>query len=315
VNANLTNTLAAQAAAAQAAQAEQAAAQAAAMSNVTDTLAAVLRGLSALQTSVGTLAARMDAVEANTGLLDSLVVSPPMPPTPSQPPSFAFTSCAELLAAYPTTPSGIYNITTPSGTFVGVLCDMAAGGWTRVFVAPGEQAPVSNTGLNPLVQSAVSVSLLSDTSYTGQFAKLSDADITSMSNGRYWVRCWSNTNNALAVDVYAGNSENKWDSRFWQQSGLSWTIDLHRMGTWNGCNANRAAPSYPDKGYVFASTAGSCGNDAYDWNINWGWDECGRTCYGGGGTWGALRGEIWVSSSSLLPNRHLLSAAKPPSPP
>jgi hypothetical protein len=96
VNANLSNALAAQVAA-QArlnanlfvAQAEQAAMQAAAMSNVTDTLAAVLGGLSALQTSVGALAARMDAVEAKTGLLDSLVVSPPMPqasPSPSLPP-------------------------------------------------------------------------------------------------------------------------------------------------------------------------------------------------------------------------------------
>jgi len=44
--------------------------------------------LSALQTSVGTLAARMDAVEANTGLLDSLVVSPPMPPPPPPAPPF-----------------------------------------------------------------------------------------------------------------------------------------------------------------------------------------------------------------------------------
>jgi hypothetical protein len=67
-----------------AAQAEQAAAQAAVNANVTNTLAAVLGGLSALQTSIGALAARVDAVEANTGLLDSLVVSPPMPtPTPT----------------------------------------------------------------------------------------------------------------------------------------------------------------------------------------------------------------------------------------
>jgi hypothetical protein len=88
VNANLTDALAAAALAAQAAQAEQAAAQAAAMSNVTETLAAVLGGLSALEASVGALSARMDAVEANTGLLDSLVVSPPLPPPlPPQPPS------------------------------------------------------------------------------------------------------------------------------------------------------------------------------------------------------------------------------------
>jgi len=83
VNANLTDVLAS----ALAAQAEQAVAQAAAMSNVTDTLAAVLGGLSTLQAGVGALAARMEAVEANTGLLDSLVVSPPMPPPgPSPPP-------------------------------------------------------------------------------------------------------------------------------------------------------------------------------------------------------------------------------------
>jgi len=67
-------------------QAEQAAAQAAAMSNVTDTLAAVLGGLSALQAGFSSLAARMDAVEANTGLLDSLVVSPPPPPPSPNPP-------------------------------------------------------------------------------------------------------------------------------------------------------------------------------------------------------------------------------------
>jgi hypothetical protein len=85
VNANVTNALAA----ARAAQAEQAAAQAAAMSNVTETLAAVLGGLSALQAGVGALAARMDAVEANTGLLESLVVvsPPPPPPLPPVPPS------------------------------------------------------------------------------------------------------------------------------------------------------------------------------------------------------------------------------------
>jgi len=65
----------------------QFAAQAAVNANLTDTLAAVLGGLSALQAGFGSLAARMDAVEANMGLLDSLVVSPPMPPpSPSPPP-------------------------------------------------------------------------------------------------------------------------------------------------------------------------------------------------------------------------------------
>ena len=63
-----------------AAQAEQAAAQAAAMSNLSSTLAAVLGGLSQLQAGLSSLAARMDTVEANAALLDSLVVSPPMPP-------------------------------------------------------------------------------------------------------------------------------------------------------------------------------------------------------------------------------------------
>jgi hypothetical protein len=70
-----------------AAQAEQAAVQAVVNANVTETLAAVLGGLSALQASVGALVVRMDAVEANTGLLDSLVVSPPMPPPSPPPPS------------------------------------------------------------------------------------------------------------------------------------------------------------------------------------------------------------------------------------
>lgn len=83
VNANVTDALAAVQAAALAAQVEQAAA----MSNVTDALAAVLGGLSALQESVGTLAARMDAVEANTGLLDGLVSPPMPPPNPPMPPS------------------------------------------------------------------------------------------------------------------------------------------------------------------------------------------------------------------------------------
>ena len=73
---------------------EAAAAQAAVNANVTDTLAAVLGGLSALQASIGALAARMDAMEANTGLLDSLVVSPPMPP-PS-PPSPSLPSLPQL---------------------------------------------------------------------------------------------------------------------------------------------------------------------------------------------------------------------------
>jgi hypothetical protein len=61
-------------------------AQAAAVvaSNVTETLTVVLGGLSALQASVGALAARMNAVEANTELLDLLVVSPP-PPGPPPP--------------------------------------------------------------------------------------------------------------------------------------------------------------------------------------------------------------------------------------
>jgi len=80
VNANMSNVLA-----------QQASAQAVVNANLTETLAAVLGGLSALQASVSALAARMDAVEANAALLDSLVVSPPMPPpsppNPSPPPS------------------------------------------------------------------------------------------------------------------------------------------------------------------------------------------------------------------------------------
>jgi len=90
VNANVTDALAAAQAtalAAQAAQAEQAAAQAAAMSNVTATLAAVLGGLSALQTQVSSFSSRLNAVEANTGLLNSVVISPPMPPPSPPPPS------------------------------------------------------------------------------------------------------------------------------------------------------------------------------------------------------------------------------------
>ena len=56
------------------------------MSNVSDTLAAVLGGLNALQAGFSTLAARLDAVEANAALLDSLAVSPPMPPPSPTPP-------------------------------------------------------------------------------------------------------------------------------------------------------------------------------------------------------------------------------------
>jgi hypothetical protein len=70
LNANVTDALAA----AQAAQAEQASAQAAAMGNVTGTLTAVLGGLSALQTSVGALATRMEAVEANNMMV---AITPP----------------------------------------------------------------------------------------------------------------------------------------------------------------------------------------------------------------------------------------------
>jgi hypothetical protein len=121
VNANVTDALAA----ALAAQAEQAAAQAAAMSNVTETLAAVLGGLSALQTSVGALAARMDAVEANTGLLDSLVVSPPpLPPPPLPPPSPPpppFRSAAQCFLPYTWVNDTIRGIEQP-GDQVG-SCD------------------------------------------------------------------------------------------------------------------------------------------------------------------------------------------------
>lgn len=54
--------------------------------NLSDTLAAVFGSLTALQAVSSSLASRMDAVEANARLLDSLVVSPPMPPAPSPPP-------------------------------------------------------------------------------------------------------------------------------------------------------------------------------------------------------------------------------------
>ena len=54
--------------------------------NLTTALASVLGGLNALQASVDALAARMDAVEDSTRLLDSLVMSPPMPtPRPTPP--------------------------------------------------------------------------------------------------------------------------------------------------------------------------------------------------------------------------------------
>ena len=55
------------------------AAHAAVDANIANTLAAVLDGLSSLQASFRSLAARVDAMGANVGLLDSLVVSPPMP--------------------------------------------------------------------------------------------------------------------------------------------------------------------------------------------------------------------------------------------
>ena len=80
VNANVSDALGV----ALAAQAEQAAVQAAVNANLTDTLAAVLGGLGVLQAGFGALSVRMDAMEANNALLDSLVVSPP-PPFPNPP--------------------------------------------------------------------------------------------------------------------------------------------------------------------------------------------------------------------------------------
>jgi len=157
VNANVTDALAAQATAvlaAQAAQAEQAAAQAAAMSNVTGTLAAVLGGLSALQTSVGTLAVRMDAVEANTVLLDSLVVSPPMPPNPPpSPPLDPFSSSLRVAV-------GLYSCTSCSSS--GPPCSYAVDGDNSTYwVAPSSSghSSLTITFTNPVRLAAVAVLL------------------------------------------------------------------------------------------------------------------------------------------------------------
>jgi hypothetical protein len=123
---------------------------------------------------------------------------------------------------------------------------MASGGWTKVFSIP---TTPGSAGASPLVTTAVSTSLLTQ---SAQFTKLSDADITALAagGGRFWVKCVAAADGAVAASMYVSNTQQRWDSRMWQQSGLDWTADVNRDGVAD-CGALRPSPL----GYTF-STAG-----------------------------------------------------------
>ena len=92
----------------------------------------------------------------------------------------AASSCAEILAARPSAPDGVYSVTV-SGVTRDMVCDMTSdgGGWTLVanFIWPGSTAGVAGWTSGSAVGSTTS-----DLSKT---FKLSDADINTLSTSRY----------------------------------------------------------------------------------------------------------------------------------
>ena len=230
----------------------------------------------------------MRAAAALVVLLAATVVD--VSATDDPPPS----SCAAGLAANPAASNGAYQITTPSGAVVTVLCDMANGGWTRVFNVPGS---MGSNGPNPMVVDAVGSDLSVDTS----FGKLSDYDISRMSGDPrgFHVKCLGTNGNAVLLDVFMTNDRHAWDSRPWQDSGLSWTVDVNADGV-PDCNADRSAPyGYTFSTYGQASLNAVCDASGMTGNnhFNWGSDGGGGGCYPPGGSWGGARGEVWVGPS------------------
>ena len=211
------------------------------MSNVTETLAAVLGGLSALQTSVGALAARMDAVEANTGLLDSLVVSPPMPPPSHDPPPSPPSPLPPSPSLNPPVPpppipfppppppaaifhcsgqsNGIHQIQTSSGVYNLVCLD----GWVKVLQFPSGDASVKGTSAR-YSTTAVNPAGLGIPAAQSSFSKLSDVDINSLSTTGIWKF------NCSGVVTLITNAQRLWASN--KYSGMTnWQTDRDGDGT------------------------------------------------------------------------------------
>ncbi len=110
----------------------------------------------------------------------------------------AASSCAEILAARPSAPDGVYSVTV-SGVTRDMVCDMTedGGGWTLVanFVWPGSTAGVAGWTSGAAVGSTTS-----DLSRT---FKLSDADINVLSTSHYraWGTATMCTSGACVVDM------------------------------------------------------------------------------------------------------------------
>jgi hypothetical protein len=110
----------------------------------------------------------------------------------------AASSCAEILAARPSAPDGVYSVTV-SGVTRDMVCDMTddGGGWTLVanFVWPGSTAGVAGWTSGSAVGST--------TSDLSQTFKLSDADINTLSTSHYraWGTATMCTTGACTVDI------------------------------------------------------------------------------------------------------------------
>jgi hypothetical protein len=252
-----------------------------------------------------------------TPLFDECVgISPPPPPPPSPspppPPPPPPSSCAAILAANAAAADGVYDITLASGGVASTLCDMAAGGWTKVFTIP---TTPGSSGPSPLVTTAVSTPLLTQ---SAQFAKLSDDDITALAHpndgggsaGRFWVKCVAVADGALAESMYVSNSQQRWDSRIWQQSGLDWKADVNRDGVADCVALRTISSGFTFSTYSQPQLTAQCANN----HFNWGSDGAGAGCYVPAYGWGGTRGEVWVGPPAPAPPPPSPSPP-PPSPP
>jgi hypothetical protein len=192
---------------------------------------------------------------------------------------------------------GVYNITLASGGIASTLCDMTAGGWTKVFTIP---TTGGSGGPSPLVTTAVSTELLLQRK---QFAKLSDADITALGGGgggMFWIKCVSVADDTLAASFYVSNSKQHWDSRPWQESGLDWAVDVNRDGVADCVAMRKSGYGYTFSTYLEPQLTVECGSWTSTQHINWGSDGNGAGCYVSP-AWGGTRGEVWVMPPKTLP--------------